>query len=86
MSKPDERARGILAAISLYAAAAMSEDGMVSTTVIRDTRDRLTSIGEDAMIRFLVGVVQVTLPAIEGPAGADEVMAGILDNLTASAS
>ena len=83
-SQPDERAKGIHAAIRLYATAAMAHDGMVSTEIIRDAREGLTSIGEDAMIRFLIGVIHVTLPAIEGPAGADEVMAGILDSLGAA--
>ena len=86
MSELDERATGILAAIRLYATASMADDGMVNTSAIRDAREGLTTIGEDAMIRFLIGVVRVTLPVIEGPSGADEVMAGIIDNLTAANS
>ncbi len=79
MTDADERKAGILAAIRLYASAAVAGDGMVSERAVRDMRAGLTSIGDDAMIRFLVGVVKVTLSSIEGETGADELMAGILD-------
>ena len=82
MNDHDELAAGILAGIRLYATASMASDGMAPTLAIRDMRAGLTSTGEDAMIRFLVGVVQVTLSAIEGPTGADRVMAGVLDSFS----
>ena len=79
MTPQDERKAGILTAVRLYAAAATAGDGMVSEETIRDLRAGLTTIGDDAMIRFLVGVVKVTLASIEGESGADELMASVLD-------